>query len=288
MEGIRHFNSIEVARILGVNVSTVKRWTEEGKLECIKTAGGHRKFLMAHLGDYVKNYKKKHTIINLFPMEDENDLQISYRILKHDYPFLIDYVVTQALESRLEKVQQVLNGLYLGQHPLHKIYDRLITPALHRLGQMWHNDELSIIEEHFGSQTIRDSLIRLQGIISIPSEKIGRAICLNLSTELHDIALKMVANILELRGYQVYFSGQFTDIFKIEYAFEKFRPERIYLSCTWVEDLEKTQAELEKILKNCDIYNTSMYLGGQGVRLLKLDHPRIARVIDSFEDVQRY
>ena len=59
MEGIRHFNSIEVARILGVNVSTVKRWTEEGKLECIKTAGGHRKFLMAHLGDYVKNYKSK-------------------------------------------------------------------------------------------------------------------------------------------------------------------------------------------------------------------------------------
>lgn len=288
MEEILYFNSIEVAHILGVNVSTVKRWTEEGKLECIKTAGGHRKFMMSHLGEYVKKYKKKHTIINLFPMEDEQDLQISYRILKHDYPFLIEYVISQALEARLEKVQQVLNGLYLGQHPLHEIYDHLITPVLYRLGQMWHDDELSIIEEHFGSQTIRDSLIRLQGIISIPTAKIGRAICLNLSTELHDIALKMVANILELRGYQVYFSGQYTDVFKIEYAFEKFRPERIYLSCTWVDDLEKTQAELDKTLKNCDIYNTAMYLGGQGVRLLKLDHPRIARVIDSFKDVQRY
>ncbi|MCB0298451.1 MAG: helix-turn-helix domain-containing protein, partial [Calditrichaeota bacterium] len=48
-ENIQHFNSQEAAKILGVNVSTIKRWTDEGKLQCIKSVGGHRKFLMDHL-----------------------------------------------------------------------------------------------------------------------------------------------------------------------------------------------------------------------------------------------
>ena len=36
-EEIQYFNSHDAAKILGVNVSTVKRWTDEGKLECIKS-----------------------------------------------------------------------------------------------------------------------------------------------------------------------------------------------------------------------------------------------------------
>lgn len=34
----------EVADLLGVGVSSVKRWTDEGRLECLRTAGGHRRF----------------------------------------------------------------------------------------------------------------------------------------------------------------------------------------------------------------------------------------------------
>ncbi len=35
----------EVAETLGVGPSTVKRWTESGELVCVKTLGGHRRFL---------------------------------------------------------------------------------------------------------------------------------------------------------------------------------------------------------------------------------------------------
>lgn len=279
---IEHFTSDEAAKILGVNISTIKRWTDEGKLECIKTAGGHRKFLMVHLGNYIKQHTNDNIRVNLFPLEDETDLQVSYCIVKGDFEYLRKYLVEQALASKSEKVQQVLNGLYLSDYPLHEIYDRLVTPALHRFGEMWANDEISVIEEHFGSQTIRDSIIRLQGIIKIPAKKIGRAVCLNLSLELHDIALKMVANILETRGFQVYFSGQHTHIFKIEQAFEKFRPQRLYISSTWFEDAERAQQEFDQILTACEKYNIDVYAGGQAIRHLKIDHPRVKKYLHNF------
>lgn len=281
---IKQFNSIEAAKILGVNVSTIKRWTEEGKLECIKTAGGHRKFLMAHLGDYVKKYSHDAVKVHLFPLEDESDLEVSYHIVKGDFDILIDHVIRRALESKLDKVQQVLNGLYLADYPLYEIYDRLITPALHRFGEMWVGGGLSIIEEHFGSQTLRDSIIRLQGIIKIPAEKTGRAICLNLSGELHDIALRMAANILELKGYQVYFSGQYTSVTNVEQGFERFKPQRLYISSTWIENVPQTREEMNRILEVCEQHGVDVFLGGQAVQLLQIEHPRIKNYLRSFQD----
>ena len=207
-EGMQYFNSEEAGKILGVNVSTIKRWTDEGKLDCIKTAGGHRKFLMEHLAAFLERNRKKMEKVNLFPVENESDLRISHHILKGDFSYLTDYVLKKALTSDIEKIQQVLNGLYLGQYPLHEVYDHLVTPVMHRIGQLWQNGKISIVEEHIASQVIADAIIRLQGIIRLPTKKTGKAFCLNFSNEYHSIALKMVEHILELRGFKVFYTGQ--------------------------------------------------------------------------------
>lgn len=39
----------EVARLLLVSPKTVNRWTSEGRLRCVKTLGGHRRFLRSEV-----------------------------------------------------------------------------------------------------------------------------------------------------------------------------------------------------------------------------------------------
>ena len=34
----------DAARMFGVQSQTLARWTDEGRLECIRTAGGHRRY----------------------------------------------------------------------------------------------------------------------------------------------------------------------------------------------------------------------------------------------------
>ena len=285
-EEIQYFNSLEAAKILGVNVSSIKRWTDEGKLECIRTAGGHRKFLMEHLVAFLEQNKQKTAKINLFPLETETDLQISQHILKGDFDYLADFVLTQALNGNRAQLQKVLNGLYLGQYPLHLIYDQLLAPVLHRIGALWHEQQISIIEEHFASQAIRDCITRLQGIIRIPEKKIATVLCLNFSHELHDIALKMVDHILESLGYEVLFSGQITPLLDIETIFARLTPQRVYLSSTMIEDVPATQAEFEHIGQLCQKYGTRLFLGGQGFDRLDLStYAAIQQRLFSFTDV---
>lgn len=284
-EDIQHFNSLEAAKILGVNVSTIKRWTDDGKLECIQSAGGHRKFLMSHLAGFLESNKKKTSKVNLFPIEDEIDLQVSHHILKGDFHYLITYLQEQAFSSDRSRVQQVMNGLYLAQYPLHQIYDHLITPVLHNIGDLWEQGKISVAKEHLATQTIRDGIIRLQGIIRIPKEKTGNALCLNFSDELHDIALKMVDHVLEARGFKVLFTGQITPLVDIEQLFEVLQPERVYISSTIVTDSVAVQTEFDQICQISTDYGASVYIGGRGFDALNVDNPQVKARLKSFEDV---
>ena len=282
---IQYFNSEEAARILNVNVSSIKRWTEDGTLECIKTAGGHRKFTMQHLANYLKTHESKTMKANLFPIESDGDLEFSSHILKGDFDFLIDYVAEQSQLCNRYEVQRIFNGLYIGNYPLHQIYDKLVTPVLHKIGELWQQGEISVIEEHFSTQTIRDCLIRLQGIIQIPSEKIGTAFCLIMSQELHDVAIKMADHLLELKGYKILFSGQMTPSMKIEKIFEIYQPGRVYISSTIVTNVNLAQAEFDKICYIAAANNARVFVGGRGFEIIDFSHPAVERRLCTFEDV---
>jgi methanogenic corrinoid protein MtbC1 len=185
-------------------------------------------------------------------------------------------------------VQQLLTGLYLGQYPLHEIYDNLITPVLHEIGNRWIQNKLNIIEEHIASQIIRDAIIRLQGIIRGSKKKIGNVLCLNLSHELHDISLKMVQNILELRGFKTFYSGQKTPHFDLEQMLLKINANRLYISSTVIGDIEKDQNEINFLYDLCKNNSIDIFVGGMGFEKIDYSHPAVAKRLYTFEDVYMY
>lgn len=50
----RLLKPIEVAAMFGVSSKTVKRWVQTGKLPCIRTPGGHRRYRQSDVEELLR------------------------------------------------------------------------------------------------------------------------------------------------------------------------------------------------------------------------------------------
>src|SRR5512145_3362075 len=50
------YSTEDLAKMFRVGKSTIKRWTDEGKLQCFKTPGGHRKFKPSNVHEFINQY----------------------------------------------------------------------------------------------------------------------------------------------------------------------------------------------------------------------------------------
>jgi excisionase family DNA binding protein len=55
--GKRFYSSKDLAQILSVNESTIKRWADSGKLRCFRTVGNHRRFPPEAVKEFVVRYQ---------------------------------------------------------------------------------------------------------------------------------------------------------------------------------------------------------------------------------------
>lgn len=280
-------SSLDVAKILGVNVATVKRWTDSGKLDCVKTAGGHRKFLLRHLAAFAMEHEKYSQRLSLLPLDNKLSLELSHQILREDYSELIPYLLDRAITCDQASVKTVLNGLYMVNHNLASIYDDLLTPVMHQIGELWVDGKLSVSEEHLASQTIRDSIIQLQDVVVKPADPAGKVFVLTMSDELHDIPAKMLQHLLEERGFQVLFSGQKTPTGDTLSVFNSYKPERVYLSSVYVENVSEAQAEFNELQALCEEFEADLYVGGSGIAQLDIDETMKLTYLHNFKDVHQ-
>ena len=95
----------EAALFLGVSISTLRRWGNQGLfLPCIKTCGGHRRYGMSKLGGYFKEDNQD---------EDEEKMTIGYcRVSSHDQK--------EDLERQIKRVKKYCHKF---EHPVEIIRD---------------------------------------------------------------------------------------------------------------------------------------------------------------------
>ncbi len=279
------FNSIEAARILGVNVSTVKRWTDSGKLDCMQTPGGHRKFLMKHFDAFLKAQPRHAGNVSMPLGIGTFAERTNHLIQSGDFEELQPILQHAALSADRDEIQLILNGLVLVQYPIYVIFDKLLTPVLHSLGDLWDQGKLSIMEEHVASQLIRDCVVELQDIAAVPVTSSNPALCLSFEDDQHDIAIKMVQVVLLSTGTSVISTGHRTPVGELERAIQRYKPGKIYISATFIEKQKEMAQKFESAVEICSRHKIPLFVGGQGMSHLKTEPNDGYQRLNTFEDV---
>jgi MerR family transcriptional regulator, light-induced transcriptional regulator len=266
---MKYLNSKEVASIMGVNVSTIKRWTDSGKLDCYQTVGGHRKFLLSHLKNFLKEKINQKLRVNIIQYLNKGDKELIQRIDRIDYKYLRDYLLQLGLQQGVDSIHDIINSLLIKGESQHRIYDELILNLLNRIGVQWSKNKFSISDEHLVSETIRNVMYRIHSEVSTNDLKsTKKIICMTLTNDDHEIPLVMIQSILHEMNIPIINLGTNLPVTEIESKIQALNPTHLIISSNYVLDPDTFNSEISRLIQICHTKDIGILIGGSGNHLL--------------------
>jgi excisionase family DNA binding protein len=153
-----YVSTAQVPEALGVSVSTVKRWVEDGILPARKTARGHRKLLLADVLEVARSKD--------FPVRDLSLLMATGGTKRPLAPAtLTDRLHRSLLSGSAADVGTTLFGSYRAGVAIETLADDVVAPAMARICHQWKLNQIDVLHEHRATQLCSSALYELKGTL---------------------------------------------------------------------------------------------------------------------------
>jgi methanogenic corrinoid protein MtbC1 len=157
-------------------------------------------------------------------------------------------------------VQYILNLVDSGVR-IKDIYNYVFQPVQYEIGQLWQTGKISVAQEHYATAVTQLAMAQLYPKI-FATPKIGRSMVATCPTgELHEIGVRMLADIFELSGWDTYYLGANTPDSGILSTIESQQPEIVAISATMTFHLNKVE-NLINFIRRSNLSNSKILVGG--------------------------
>ncbi len=249
-----------------VSESSVKRWSDSGALACIRTPGGHRRFTLQALLDFQRaGGVLRHSSRSGTAAGQSNGADAT---LLDEALAARDWVALQARYYEAAVAGDELAGVALLERayrsgiPVVALKEHVLTPVLHLIGERWRRGELNIWEEHLASQVTLAATEHLHRQLPRAPFNGRLALCGCPEGDLHEIALHLVVEVLEVEGWRVLSLGPNTPLFSFADAVRRFSPQLVCISATIVHDLERLRRDYGDFYRTARQHGARIVIGG--------------------------
>ncbi|WP_406693905.1 B12-binding domain-containing protein [Singulisphaera sp. Ch08] len=259
MSDNQYVSTAHVARALGVGVSTVKRWVDEGILPAHKTAGGHRKLLLA---DVLRVAREGD-----FPRLDLSGLQLDATSPGAFDPETLSQQLLDALKrGEADAVHSLIHGAYRAGVGIETLADFVIAPAMHRLGHEWESGRVAIHQEHRGTQICTAALYALKAILETQAES-DRPLAVGGSPEsdYYVLASLLAEMVLLDAGWRTISLGPHTPIVSFRQAVAELRPQLLWISISQLPNRDRFLAEYRELYREAEQAGVCVAIGGRAL-----------------------
>ncbi len=252
------FSTAQVAEAMGVGVSTVKRWVDEGRIPCCKTPGGHRKLMLSDVMRFIKDGN--------FPQLDLAKLvpaSLTTPFCPHQSACEL---AGHLLRGREAEARDLIRNAYAMGIALDFLSDEVIGPAMKIVGHQWESGKIDVLEEHRASQICLASIYEIKGSMeSLRQESQPIAVGGGPEGDPYAVANLLIETLLLDLGWDVINLGPNTPMASFERATEKFHPKLIWVSVSYLADPSRFFHEYERFFAVAQERQIAVVLGGQGL-----------------------
>ena len=258
------FTTNDVAKMLQVDKSTVKRWTDDGKLKCFRTPGGHRKFRAEDLYQFMADYSYGISPPDFYPQFASDESVIRRMITEKQFNVLESVCFSAAIKGKRDEVVELFSETYKNGLGLPQIFDEILRPTIKKISDLHISGKVLASEKQLAYNALSNGVVLFSDMIHKPASNDRKAICAMVENDLDDIELKALVVLLESRGFEVLNLGTSAGTESVAQLVKSKQPHFVFLVASSVANGDALADEHRKIQLELLAFGGKLIVGGAG------------------------
>lgn len=165
------------------------------------------------------------------------------------YETQITAYMTALFEKNNKRIMYLVKEFLSEGIPVDDIYVGILAESMRRVGELWHNAEITVDMEHYCTSATQLAMTQLYPEI-FAAEPTGKTLlCACPGTELHEMGAHIVADVFENNGWNSIYLGAAVPIDYMLNAVRENAPDLVALSVTMPQHLIDCAAVVKAIKK---------------------------------------
>jgi MerR family transcriptional regulator, light-induced transcriptional regulator len=244
----------DIAKAFRVGVSSVKRWTDSGALEAVRTFGGHRRYTLESIHRFAR--------ARGFPVDALPEIATDPSISETFEYEEIRRELLAALESGdAAAARRLVRHVETLREDRAAFLDRVVGATMRLIGDLWVEGVWSVEAEHRASYIVSDIVDRMRPASSGAK---GLALLVCPPKEEHDLPLRMVRVILESNDWKTDYVGANLPWNEIRRAIDRRSPQMALMTSRSPEPFQSV--DFRELVDHCHVHGVTLGVGGAWAR----------------------
>lgn len=253
------FSPAQLAPIIGVSESTLKRWIDAGHLKAEKTVGGHRKIALPNLLAFLRSRGRTAPSLEALGLLAERHAD------PEGAPGTPEALAGLLLRDGTDVARTLVLEQFRGGRALDDLLDRLVAPAMARVGTEWADGRIDVYQEHVATLRLWRILVELRGLLPTPSDRAPLALGGAPEGDPYLLPTLMAELTLADMGWRTVNIGPNTPVASLFEAVTRHRPRLVWLSVTSMKPNRSFFEGYPRLFEGAQAKGASVVIGGQGL-----------------------
>lgn len=251
------YSTEDLSKMFRVGKSTIKRWTDEGKLQCFKTPGGHRKFKPSNVHEFINQYHYE-IVSPLLPFARTSENIGSDALMLSGMP-PVEQCFADAIKGRRQTIESAFAGMIAQGLSLASMFDQLLTPVIRTIHSKHLQQQITSIEFQIAKNTLIHGLIHFADMLPKAERKDVELYCLSVHEGMNEVELKAVEVLLDNMGLTVYNLGTVLTKYAADDIVNQCKPEDVFVVLSLDHSTDEIVGRFNSLVSGVQAYGGSVF-----------------------------
>ncbi len=157
-----------------------------------------------------------------------------------------DFLVALLSGNRRE-CSQIAKKYLENEYSIKSLYENIFKTSLYQIGKLWEFNKIGVATEHMATSIISSILNEFFSKIISNNRLEKKMIAACVENELHEVGIKMVADVFEMNGYDSFLLGANTPVKELISFVQSIKPDVLALSLSVFFNFPKLVTMIKEI-----------------------------------------